>query len=171
MQTFSTKSKVRRCLFGPPDHESIRKDLDKALDDNKSELREKWNYDFDKDVPLEGKYQWEVCEEKEYIPSFYTRDYPVKLKRKISDINTILVRTIVLVKNLRTRRRIVLVRKVSMCAINPRRKSYKHRFLLLCQKEREADQMYLYPQLEPNLPEYNPHQLLTIVLLFSKTQT
>lgn len=89
MQTFSTKSKVRRCLFGPPDHESIRKDLDKALEDNKSELREKWNYDFDQDVPLEGKYQWEVCEEKEYIPSFYTRDYPVKLKRKISDINTV----------------------------------------------------------------------------------
>ncbi|XP_063402698.1 cyclin-dependent kinase inhibitor 1B-like [Mytilus trossulus] len=89
MQTFSTKSKVRRCLFGPPDHESIRKDLDKALEDNRSELREKWNYDFDQDVPLEGKYQWEVCEEKEYIPSFYTRDYPVKLKRKISDIITV----------------------------------------------------------------------------------
>jgi hypothetical protein len=53
MQTLPTKSKVRRCLFGPPDHERIRRDLNKALEENNTEMQSKWNFDFQKDLPLE----------------------------------------------------------------------------------------------------------------------
>lgn len=87
MQTLSNKSKVRRCLFGPPDHERIRRDLDKALEENNAEMQSKWNFDFQKDSPLEGKFQWEVVEDNSYVPEFYKKGYPVKVKRRITDLN------------------------------------------------------------------------------------
>ena len=87
MQTLSNKSKVRRCLFGPPDHERIRRGLDKALEENNTEMQSKWNFDFQKDSPLEGKFQWEVVEDNSYVPEFYKKGYPVKVKRRITDLN------------------------------------------------------------------------------------
>lgn len=89
MQTLAADSKVRRCLFGPVDHDALRKDLDIALAPNNSDSKNKWNYNFDEDSPLDhvdGQFKWEIVDtEKEYIPNFYTRGYPVKVKRNVND--------------------------------------------------------------------------------------
>ncbi|KAJ8314563.1 hypothetical protein KUTeg_006713 [Tegillarca granosa] len=68
------KSRVRRCLFGPPDHDSIKKDLKKLEDQNISEMSTVYNFDFKNDVPLHGRYHWEVIS-SEHIPEFYKKGY------------------------------------------------------------------------------------------------
>lgn len=89
MTTLAAVSKVRRCLFGTVDHDALRKDLDTALAANKSEVNTKWNFNFDEDSPLDqvdGQFNWEIVDTKqEYIPSFYTRGYPVKVQRNRCD--------------------------------------------------------------------------------------
>ena len=51
-------SRVKRCLFGRGDpEENIRfakKELEKSLQDSKK----RWNFDFESERPLDGRYQW-----------------------------------------------------------------------------------------------------------------
>lgn len=80
------KSRVRRCLFGPPDHDTIKKDLKKLEDQNISEMSTLYNFDFKNDVPLHGRYHWEIIASSEHIPEFYKKGYEsrktVKLNRE-----------------------------------------------------------------------------------------
>ncbi|XP_043226828.1 translation initiation factor IF-2-like [Amphibalanus amphitrite] len=50
---------ARRCLFGRPDHA----ELDRALREEQEELRRaetlRWNFDFHREQPLEGRWRWE----------------------------------------------------------------------------------------------------------------
>ena len=51
--------RVKRALFGPTDHEEnlrfVRNELKKA----RSEAANRWNFDFDTERPLDGRYSWQ----------------------------------------------------------------------------------------------------------------
>eukprot|EP00096_Caligus_rogercresseyi_P002854 TRINITY_DN1517_c0_g1_i1.p1 TRINITY_DN1517_c0_g1~~TRINITY_DN1517_c0_g1_i1.p1 ORF type:complete len:188 (-),score=68.31 TRINITY_DN1517_c0_g1_i1:301-864(-) len=53
------RPRVKRALFGPVDHEENLRFVQRELARNREEARIKWNYDFSRDVPLPGRYQWE----------------------------------------------------------------------------------------------------------------
>lgn len=57
-----TKSKAQRCLFGKPDPETQERNKEDAMDMLKKDTEEKtkkWNFDFENETPLKGRYQWE----------------------------------------------------------------------------------------------------------------
>ena len=61
---------VRRCLFGPVDHEENNRFLKQQLKIQEQESCKKWNFDFNTMTPLDGKYAWEPVVEGE-IPAAY----------------------------------------------------------------------------------------------------
>jgi len=69
------KSRVCRCLFGAPDRGVIRKDLDESLRKSRTDRDNKWNFNFAEDIPLKGRYEWDVVESNEYVPAFYRKEY------------------------------------------------------------------------------------------------
>ncbi|KAK6187820.1 hypothetical protein SNE40_005760 [Patella caerulea] len=71
------KSKACRCLFGPVDHESVRKDLDSQLNMDSGSTNE-WNFNFSKDVPLEGRYEWTEVN-TDYVPEYYRKGYTTRV--------------------------------------------------------------------------------------------
>ena len=82
------KSKVRRCLFGSPDHESLRKDLDEQLKRTRSDMTSTWNFDADTDKPLVGRYEWTLIKQDEdlSVPSYYFKGYrPTKFRKVIRE--------------------------------------------------------------------------------------
>ncbi|XP_049621399.1 cyclin-dependent kinase inhibitor 1 [Suncus etruscus] len=52
-------SKACRRLFGPVDSEQLRRDCDALMASCVQEARERWNFDFVTETPLEGSYIWE----------------------------------------------------------------------------------------------------------------
>ncbi|XP_054109639.2 cyclin-dependent kinase inhibitor 1 isoform X1 [Callithrix jacchus] len=54
-----SSSKARRCLFGPVDSEQLRRDCDALMAGCIKEARERWNFDFVTETPLEGDFAWE----------------------------------------------------------------------------------------------------------------
>lgn len=50
---------VRRQLFGPVDHEENRRFVKRELQQQRSRLSEKYNFDFARERPLKGKLAWE----------------------------------------------------------------------------------------------------------------
>nr|XP_004649598.2 cyclin-dependent kinase inhibitor 1 [Jaculus jaculus] len=52
-------SKVCRRLFGPVDSEQLRQDCDALMAGCLQEARERWNFDFATETPLEGNFAWE----------------------------------------------------------------------------------------------------------------
>lgn len=67
------KPTVCRCLFGKPDHESVRESLDKELKSQRSSSKCTWNFDFETETPLTGRYQWVVLSDSDYTPEFYRK--------------------------------------------------------------------------------------------------
>ncbi|XP_066939642.1 cyclin-dependent kinase inhibitor 1B-like [Macrobrachium rosenbergii] len=63
------EGQVRRNLFGPIDHEENLKFVQDELAKIAQCDRQKWNYDFETDRPLEGRYHWEPV--KEGVPQAY----------------------------------------------------------------------------------------------------
>lgn len=53
------RSKVCRRLFGPVDSEQLRRDCDALMEGCLREARERWNFDFVTETPLEGNFVWE----------------------------------------------------------------------------------------------------------------
>ena len=51
--------RVRRALFGPVDHDENRRFVERELARNRREASDRWNYDFERDAPREGRYVWE----------------------------------------------------------------------------------------------------------------
>lgn len=49
---------VCRALW-PVNHEQVKKDLEKEQRKDTKHFTEKYNYDFEADQPLDGKFQWE----------------------------------------------------------------------------------------------------------------
>ena len=80
------KNKVRRCLFGRPDHDSLRKDLDEQLRSTKCGMKSTWNFDCDSDKPLLGRYEWTLIKQEEDVPSYYFKGYrPTKFRKMVRD--------------------------------------------------------------------------------------
>ncbi|XP_009999698.1 PREDICTED: cyclin-dependent kinase inhibitor 1 [Chaetura pelagica] len=52
-------SKVCRNLFGPVDHQQLQDDLEDLLRQELEEAQQRWNFDFQKETPLEGPFVWE----------------------------------------------------------------------------------------------------------------
>ncbi|KAM8975375.1 cyclin-dependent kinase inhibitor 1 [Pelodytes ibericus] len=55
----SGSSKVCRNIFGPVDHEELKKDYKKMMKSALVEATQRWNFDFTNETPLEGDYKWE----------------------------------------------------------------------------------------------------------------
>lgn len=52
--THSAKTKAKKNLFGPVDHEQLENDLNEQIKQINDEKKEKWGFDFSKGEPLEG---------------------------------------------------------------------------------------------------------------------
>lgn len=52
-------SKACRRLFGPVDSEQLRRDCDALMASCVQEARDRWNFDFVTETPLEGDFAWE----------------------------------------------------------------------------------------------------------------
>ncbi|XP_054628003.1 cyclin-dependent kinase inhibitor 1B-like [Dunckerocampus dactyliophorus] len=50
---------MRRCLYGPVDHEQLRRDLKLELEEIPVEDSHRWNFDFQTNTPLPGMFEWE----------------------------------------------------------------------------------------------------------------
>uniref|UniRef100_A0A3Q1H5J5 Cyclin-dependent kinase inhibitor domain-containing protein n=1 Tax=Acanthochromis polyacanthus TaxID=80966 RepID=A0A3Q1H5J5_9TELE len=50
---------VRRSLFGPVDHEQLRRDLKLKLQQIMEQDTRRWNFNFQAETPLPGRFQWE----------------------------------------------------------------------------------------------------------------
>ncbi|KAI3376907.1 hypothetical protein L3Q82_000154 [Scortum barcoo] len=53
------RESVRRSLFGPVDHDQLRRDLKQRLREITEEDSRRWNFDFQTETPLPGRFQWE----------------------------------------------------------------------------------------------------------------
>uniref|UniRef100_A0A3P8RJA6 Cyclin-dependent kinase inhibitor domain-containing protein n=1 Tax=Amphiprion percula TaxID=161767 RepID=A0A3P8RJA6_AMPPE len=50
---------VRRSLFGPVDHEQLRRDLKLKLQQIMEQDTRRWNFNFEAETPLPGRFQWD----------------------------------------------------------------------------------------------------------------
>ncbi|XP_078270880.1 cyclin-dependent kinase inhibitor 1C [Rhinoraja longicauda] len=67
--TAAATTAVCRSLFGPIDHEELRREAKNKLREISEQAQQKWNFNFATDTPLEGgEYQWE---EGSDVPVFY----------------------------------------------------------------------------------------------------
>lgn len=67
--------KIRRCLFGPVDHNILDLILDEELNKAREVSQKKWNFDFENEAAIPGRYQWKVFDISDEIPEIYRKDY------------------------------------------------------------------------------------------------
>lgn len=70
MDLLRRRESVCRTLFGPVDHEQLRRDLQQRLRDIMEEDSRRWNFNFQAGAPLDGRFQWEEVP-AERAASFY----------------------------------------------------------------------------------------------------
>lgn len=58
-----TKSSASKCLFGPPDHETLSMDLQLFRSELCAGQTNAWNFDFSSCSPLPGRYAWVPVQE------------------------------------------------------------------------------------------------------------
>ncbi|GCB78133.1 hypothetical protein scyTo_0019365, partial [Scyliorhinus torazame] len=66
------KPSACRNLFGPVNHDELNRDLEQKQREIREQDSRRWNYDFERDTPLDGIYKWEAAERKD-VPNFYWR--------------------------------------------------------------------------------------------------
>ncbi|XP_062990446.1 cyclin-dependent kinase inhibitor 1B [Elgaria multicarinata webbii] len=66
------KPSACRNLFGPVDHAELARELQQHSRDLEAASRAKWNFDFQRDQPLRGRYEWRALA-KPALPDFYSR--------------------------------------------------------------------------------------------------
>ncbi|KAF7224025.1 cyclin dependent kinase inhibitor 1Bb [Nothobranchius furzeri] len=67
------KPSACRSLFGPVDHEELKKDFNEHMREFKEAAAAKWGFDFASDTPLSnGRFKWELVDSEE-MPDFYHR--------------------------------------------------------------------------------------------------
>lgn len=59
MDHVGRKEFVCRSLFGPVNHEQLRRDLKLRLKEIVDQDRLRWNFDFQSETPMSGRFQWE----------------------------------------------------------------------------------------------------------------
>uniref|UniRef100_A0A663EIL5 Cyclin-dependent kinase inhibitor domain-containing protein n=1 Tax=Aquila chrysaetos chrysaetos TaxID=223781 RepID=A0A663EIL5_AQUCH len=75
-----------RNLFGPVDHEQLRWDFQHMLHDSIEGVQQKWNFDFLRDVLMEGLLQWEELEGHD-VPAFYHSCVVGDARRPLQPLN------------------------------------------------------------------------------------
>ncbi|KAL2805595.1 cyclin-dependent kinase inhibitor 1C isoform c [Daubentonia madagascariensis] len=72
--TFPVLARTSACrsLFGPVDHEELSRELQTRLAELNAEDQNRWDYDFQQDVPLRGpgRLQWTEVD-SDSVPAFY----------------------------------------------------------------------------------------------------
>lgn len=53
------RTSVCRNLFGPVDHEELSREVKSKLREISEHDRQRWNFDFESNTPLDGDYKWE----------------------------------------------------------------------------------------------------------------
>lgn len=53
-------SRVKRCLFGRGNHEENIKFAKRELEKSLIESKKKWNFDFENERPIDGRYEWQT---------------------------------------------------------------------------------------------------------------
>ncbi|KAF7253769.1 Cyclin-dependent kinase inhibitor 1 [Varanus komodoensis] len=61
--------KLCKNLFGSVNHEQLQKDFQSLMRTQLEEARQKWNFDFETETPLEGPYKWEKVSHLKMLPS------------------------------------------------------------------------------------------------------
>ncbi|XP_043083860.1 cyclin-dependent kinase inhibitor 1C [Puntigrus tetrazona] len=61
---------TRRNLFGPVDHDKLRRELSSKLSEISERDQLRWNFSFGEGQPLEGALKWEECRAED-CPQFY----------------------------------------------------------------------------------------------------
>jgi len=56
----SKPTKVKRCLFGEPDHTHVRAELVRQLAVIAQRDADRWNFDFTNEKPMDGLFSWEI---------------------------------------------------------------------------------------------------------------
>ncbi|XP_040056736.2 cyclin dependent kinase inhibitor 1Ca [Gasterosteus aculeatus] len=59
MDPIGRRESVRRSLFGPVDHDQLRRDLALQLREMAERDTRRWNFNFQAETPLSGRFQWE----------------------------------------------------------------------------------------------------------------
>ena len=84
MESGIVRPKVCRNLFGSPsteEREQMKSLIKETFREEKGKAMMKYNFDFERDLPLEGKFEWTVAEPE--CPSFYTKGYaPSKFRKR-----------------------------------------------------------------------------------------
>ncbi|XP_060110281.1 cyclin-dependent kinase inhibitor 1B [Heteronotia binoei] len=66
------KPSACRSLFGPVDHEQLARELRRHSRHLADASRAKWNFDFQRHRPLDGRYEWRALA-PDALPDFYSR--------------------------------------------------------------------------------------------------
>lgn len=53
-------SRVKRCLFGRGNHEENIKFAKRELEKSLTESKRKWNFDFENERPMDGRFEWQT---------------------------------------------------------------------------------------------------------------
>lgn len=64
------RTSVCRNLFGPVDHDELSREMKSKLREISEHDRQRWNFDFESNTPLDGDYKWEEVP-VEKTPVFY----------------------------------------------------------------------------------------------------
>ncbi|XP_070687740.1 cyclin dependent kinase inhibitor 1Ca [Pempheris klunzingeri] len=59
MDPIRRRESVCRSLFGPVDHDQLRRDLKQRLKEISEQDSRRWNFNFQSETPLAGRFQWE----------------------------------------------------------------------------------------------------------------
>lgn len=59
------RSRVKRALFGPTDHDENLKFVKRELEASNKTAINRWNFNFKEGTPCEGRYQWEKQKQQE----------------------------------------------------------------------------------------------------------
>lgn len=59
MDPIRRRESVCRSLFGPVDHEQLRRELKLKLKEISEQDSRRWNFNFQSETPLPGRFQWE----------------------------------------------------------------------------------------------------------------
>ncbi|KAM3833669.1 cyclin-dependent kinase inhibitor 1-like [Vipera latastei] len=69
-QVWAKAAPTRRNLFGPVDHERLQQEFQSLMRSSMEQAKQRWNFDFFRDVPIVGLLQWEELQGHE-VPAFY----------------------------------------------------------------------------------------------------
>lgn len=78
------KPSACRSLFGPVDHDELARELQRHRRDLAEASRRKWNFDFQRHQPLDGRYEWRALSH-DALPAFYSRPPRLRGDPALSD--------------------------------------------------------------------------------------